>query len=153
MQFGLWFEKKKKKMQTGEKKKTILQLQSDCRTTRPWFVDFTTQVGRTLRFPVHSFRVKSIQKEKYQRKFGRKSLLIVCAFNVNPFLFFSLYTRVFIFDGYKLYGSRATALSRSFGFFFFNPQIWSNFQKEKNKGKKKIQENILVCLTFPVRLL
>jgi hypothetical protein len=58
--------------------------------------DFTTQVGRTLRFPVHSFRVKSIQKEKYQRKFGRKSLLIVCAFNVNPFLFFPIHPRLYI---------------------------------------------------------
>jgi hypothetical protein len=84
----------KKKMWTGEKKKSILQLQSDCRTTRP--CDFTTQVGRTLRFPVHSFRVKSIQKEKYQRKFGRKSLLIVCAFNVNPFLFFPIHPRLYI---------------------------------------------------------
>jgi hypothetical protein len=132
MQFRLWFEKKKI-FGLGRRRSRSFNFSP---TAEQPVRDFTTQVGRTLRFPVHSFRVKSIQKEKYQRKFGRKSLLIVCAPSTSTLFFFpytptSLYLTVInsMDHGRRLYPEVFC--------FFSTPRYEVTFKKKRIRERRK----------------
>lgn len=153
MQFRLWFEKKKKKENADWGEEEYVDPSTSVRLQNNPSVISQHKLVELLQFSVHSFRVKYIQKEKYKRKFGRKSHLYAPSTSTLFFLFFFLYTRVFIFGGYKLYGSRATALSQVC-FFFQPPRYEVTFKKKRIRERRKWKRiYTIVCLTFPVRLL